>query len=112
MIQQFAFVSRGMLPSIALLPKETAFYPLYYSRGVALEADVLAKHLRNQEKNASRRLVQVYRDDEVGRGAAQALTEALRDSGIQVESRVLPGQQPSALNEALKDISSEDALML
>ena len=61
-----------MLPSIALPPAETAFYPLYYSRGVALEADVLARHLRNQEKKAPRRLLQVYRDDEVGRGAAQS----------------------------------------
>jgi Periplasmic binding protein len=101
-----------MLPSIALPPKETAFYPLYYSRGVALEADVLAKHLRNQGEKAPHRLVQIYRDDEVGRGATQALTEALRDSGIQVESRVLSGQDASALNETLKDISSEDAVML
>jgi Periplasmic binding protein len=101
-----------MLPSIALPPTEAAFYPLYYSRGVALEADVLAKHLRNQGEKAPHRLFQIYRDDEVGRGATQALTEALRDSGIQVESRVLSGQEPSGLNEALKDISSEDAVML
>jgi hypothetical protein len=103
-----------ILPSIALPPKETAFYPLYYSRGVALEADVLAKHLRSQGEKAPRRLIQVYRDrdDEVGRSAAQALTESLRDSGIQVESRVLSGQEPSGLDEALKDFSSEDTVML
>ena len=101
-----------MLPSIALPPAETAFYPLYYSRGVALEADVLAKYLRNQGKKAPRRLLQVYRDDEVGRGAAQALTDALHDSGIQLENRVLHGQEPSALKEALKGLSSKDAVML
>ena len=101
-----------MLPSIALPPAETAFYPLYYSRGVALEADVLARHLRNQEKKAPHRLLQVYRDDEVGRGAAQALTEALHDSGIEIENRVLHGQEPSALKEALKGLSSKDAVML
>lgn len=101
-----------LLPSIALPPAEAAFYPIYYSRGVALEADVLAKHLRNQEKTAPHRLVQIYRDDEVGQGATKALTEALRDSGIQVENRVLSGQEPSDLNAALKDIASEDAVML
>ena len=101
-----------MLPSIALPPAETAFYPLYYSRGVALEADVLARHLRNQEKKAPHRLVQVFRDDEVGRGAAQALTEALHDSGVQVENRVLHGQEPAGLKEALKGLSSKDAVML
>ena len=101
-----------MFPSIALPPAETAFYPLYYSRGVALEADVLAKYLRNQEKKAPHRLLQVYQDDEVGQGAAQALTEALRGSGIQLESRELHGQDPSALKEALKGLSSKDAVML
>jgi hypothetical protein len=101
-----------MLPSIALPPAETAFYPLYYSRGVALEAEVLARHLRNQGKKAPRRLLQVYRDNEVGRGAAQALTEALHDSGVQVESHVLHGQEPSGLKKAMKGLSSKDAVML
>ena len=84
--------------------RNTAFYSLYYSRGVALEADVLARHLRNQEKKAPHRLLQVYRDDEVGRSAAQRLTEALHDSGIEIENRVLHGQEPSALKEALKGL--------
>ncbi len=101
-----------MLPSTTLPATETAFYSLYYSRGVALEGDVLAKYLRDQGKNAPHRIVQVYRDDEVGRGAAKALTEALHDSGIQVESRVLSGQDESALNVAMKDIANEDGLML
>ena len=101
-----------MLPSIALPPAETAFYSLYYSRGVALEADVLARHLRNQEKKAPHRLLQVYRDDAVGRSAAQRLAEALHDSGIEIENRVLHGQEPSALKEALKGLSSKDAVML
>jgi hypothetical protein len=101
-----------MLPSIAVPLKDTATYPLYFSRGVALEADVLAMHLRNQEKKAPKRLIQIFKDDEVGRGAAQALTEALRDSSVKVESRMLQGQEPSALKEALKDISNKDAVML
>ncbi|MDD1621972.1 MAG: ABC transporter substrate-binding protein [Methylococcaceae bacterium] len=101
-----------LLPSVPLPPAETAFYPLYYSRGVALEADVLASHLRKQDNKATRRLVQVYRDDEVGRGAAQALTAALRDSDIKLEDRVLSGQNPSALKEALTGLSGQDTLML
>jgi hypothetical protein len=101
-----------MLPSIAVPLKDTATYPLYFSRGVALEADVLAMHLRNQEKKAPKRLIQIFKDDEVGRGAAQALTEALRDSSVKVESLMLQGQEPSALKEALKDISNKDAVML
>ena len=42
----------------------------------------------------------------------RALTEALHDSGIQIENRVLHGQEPSALKEALKGVSSKDAVML
>ena len=101
-----------LFPSIALPPAETAFYPLYYSHGVALEANVLARHLRDQGKKAPRRLLQVYRDDEVGRGAAQALTEAMKGSDVQVENRVLQGQEPSGLKAALKGLSSKDTVML
>lgn len=101
-----------MLPSIDLPPKDTATYPLYFSRGVALEADVLAMHLRNQEKKAPSRLVQVYQDNEVGRGAGQALTDALHDSGIKVENRIIHNQEPSSLKEALKGLSNKDVVML
>jgi len=101
-----------LFPSVDLPPAETAFYPLYYSRGVVLEADVLARHLRDQGKKAPRRILQVYRDDEVGRGAAQTLTEAMKGSDVQVENRVLQGQEPSGLKTALKGLSSKDAIVL
>jgi cytochrome c553 len=101
-----------ILPSISLPPKETATYPLYYSRGVALEADVLATHLRNQEKKAPKRLIQVYRDDEIGRGATKTLTEALHDSSVKVESRVLRNLEPSSIKEVLKGVSSKDAVVM
>ncbi|NOT83532.1 MAG: ABC transporter substrate-binding protein [Methylococcaceae bacterium] len=101
-----------LLPNVTSPPAETAFYSLYYSRGVALEADVLARHLRNQEKKAPQRVLQIYRDDELGKGAAEALTKSLHDSGIQVENRVLQGQDPSGLKQALKGVSSKDAVML
>ncbi len=101
-----------MLPSVALPPAEIGYYSIYYSRGVALEADVLTRHLHNQEKKAPQRLIQVYRDNELGRSAAQALTKALHDSGIQLENRMLSGNKPSALKKALKGVSSKDAVML
>lgn len=101
-----------MLPSVTLAPVDNDFYSIYYSRGVALEADVLAKHLRNQEKKAPQRLFQVYRDNVVERGAAQALTQALRDSGIKIENRIISGNKPAALKQALKGVASKDALML
>ncbi len=101
-----------LFPSVALPPAETGYYQLYYSRGVALEAEVLAKSLRNQDKTAPRRLVQIYKDDEVSRGAAKALTDALQGSEIKLENRVLGEKAATDLKAALKDISSKDAVML
>ena len=101
-----------MLPSIPLAPKEASFYSLYYSGGVSLEANALAKHLRAQEKNLPKRLVQVFRNDDVGQGATTALNEVLTNSGIQIENRVLSGQESPAIAEALKDITSEDVIMM
>jgi len=42
-----------LLPSVVLTPQESAYYPFYYSRGVALEADVLARHLRDLKKEGA-----------------------------------------------------------
>lgn len=99
-------------PSVDLPPVSAqAFYPVYFSRGVALEAEVLAKHLLADEVQRPQRLVQVYRDDYMGRGAAQALRRALTGSGIAVEDRVLQDAEPEALRSVLSGINAKDNLM-
>ena len=101
-----------LLPSLTLPPQEKDYYSLYYSRGVALEADVLAKYIREQDKKAPKRLIQVYQDNEAGRGAAQALSEALKGSTIKVENRLLHNNQTADLKVALKGLTKTDGLML
>jgi cytochrome c553 len=101
-----------MLPSTVLPPVEEDFYSMYFSRGVVLEAGVLAKRFREQGDKAPRRLVQVYRDDEVGRSAAKELNQALHDSGIKIEDRILHSQDKAELSAALKDVSGKDGVML
>ena len=98
-------------PSVDLPPSAQAFYSVYFSQGVALEADVLAKHLVAKKGRQPRQLVQVYRDDPVGRGAAQALTHALAGSGIDVVNRVLDDESPEALHRVLKNMKKKDAVM-
>jgi len=99
-------------PSVDLPPvKEQAFYPVYFSRGVALEAEVLAKHLLDKGGQRPQRLVQVYRDDYMGRGAAQAMKRALAGSGIALEDRVLQDAEPESLRRALSGINAKDNLM-
>lgn len=104
-------------PSVDLPVMPQSLYSLYFSRGVALEADVLARHLLDKgAQQRPQRLLQVYRrDDYVGRGAAQALTRALAGSGITVEDRVLQDTTPAAgsdsLQRALAGINDKNAVM-
>lgn len=98
-------------PSVDLPPPAQGFYPVYFSRGVALEAEVLAAWLKEKGRPSPRRLVQVFRDDYVGRGAAQALRQALNGSGIAVEDRVLSGGGEDALRAALAQTGRKDGVM-
>jgi hypothetical protein len=56
------------------------YYSLYFSRGLVLEAEVLARRLAESRAG---RIVQVFRDDESGWVPAQALSAALRRRGIE-----------------------------
>lgn len=98
-------------PSVALPVSAEAFYPVYFSRGVMLEADVLARHLLDEGARRPQRLIQIFRDDYQARNAAKALTGALAGSGIEVEERVLRGAGEEALRSALADVQGADSLM-
>ncbi|BBI99712.1 cytochrome c [Ferrigenium kumadai] len=98
-------------PSVDLPPVTQAFYPVYFSRGVALEAGVLARHLTDKGRQRPQRLVQIYRDDTVGRAAASALTQALAGSGIAVEDRVLSEGSSEALRNVMAGIGPKDKVM-
>ncbi len=101
-----------MFPSIALPPETPGFYSLYYSRGVALEADVLARHLRDMKDKAPQRLLQIYRDNQAGNGAARELAKALDKSAIRVEDRVLRAHESADLNGVLAGLTANDAVVL
>jgi cytochrome c553 len=85
-------------------------YALYFSRGVSLEADVLAGHLAGRQP-APRRVVQVYRDDDVGRQGAGALAAALAARGIAVDSRPWPIGDARRLRKLVSDLREGDQLM-
>ncbi len=101
-----------LLPSVPLPPIKSSFYLRYFSRGVALEADVLATQLRNKEIKSPQRLLQIYRNTEVGRGAAQKLSEDLKGSDVKVEDRILASTKPADIKALLKWVSSQDVVML
>ena len=72
---------------------ESGYATLYFSRGLALEAEVLAKHLADTGQGGGA-IVQVFRDDERGRAPAEALRAAMRQRGFDVADRPLSGNQP------------------
>lgn len=72
---------------------EGGYATLYFSRGLALEAEVLARHLADTGQGGGA-IVQVFRDDERGRAPAGALRAALRQRGFDVVDRPLSGSQP------------------
>jgi hypothetical protein len=103
-----------LFPNIDLpVVHETDFYPVYFSRGVLLEADLLASWLTADTQRRPRRLVQVFRDDDVGAAAAAQLAAALRAGGVQCIERHLPAKAGEGdLAIALADVHAGDTLAL
>jgi hypothetical protein len=95
------------LPVVA----ENDFYPVYFSRGVELEADLIAGEIL--EKKPIRRVVQVFRRDDIGPAAALVLGRSLSKAGLKTQLRALPaGQEGGELASALRDAGKDDALVL
>jgi hypothetical protein len=98
-------------PSVDLPPSlENSIYSVYFSRGVALEAEVLARHLVSPGRVKPKHLVQVFRDD-VGRNAAQALKLALAGYGIAFDEMVVPEEGPPGLGHALAALKANDSVI-
>ena len=110
-----AFCERAALPCLfpnvdAPVDREHDFYPMYFSKGVLLEAELIADAiLRSGDAAALRRVRQVYRVGDVGEAGAAALTATLTRHGIGVTSQVLrPGEALPALGRG----AGSEALVL
>ena len=104
------FSERFEIPSVfplVDLPVQSGVnqYNFYLSRGVALEAEVLARFLR--DKGAPGKLVQVRRGDgadaAAGAAAAAALRAGLQIDAGQLEERVLDGPADAAFWRSIND---------
>ena len=93
---------------------EGDFYPMYFSKGVLLEAELLARAiLRSGNRPAVAAVEQVYRAGDSGEAAAQALAAQLARQGIAVHSTVLAGgAQGRQVSVALRRHARADALVL
>ena len=90
------------------------FYSLYFSKGVLLEADLIANAIgQTDAARKPKSVLQVYRAGDSGAAAARALAADLQRRGIAVKVRVLPQNPPgSGLAGMPREASSADVLVL
>jgi hypothetical protein len=90
------------------------FYTLYFSRGVLLEADLIANRISERgEARTGNSVLQIYRAGDSGEPAAKALMTALQARGIAVRSQVLSVGAPGVgLTDALRVGPKADTLVL
>ena len=108
------FCERAALPCLfpnVELPvvAEQDFYTIYFSKGVLLEAQLLARQLASGRQPQPRRVVQVFREKDIGEQAAKALRDAL-PAGWREQAR--PLREPRDLGAALQDTSADDVVVL
>lgn len=104
-----------IFPNVEVPPAgaDRDFYSLYFSRGLLLEADLIAKQIVDEQPTRSLRAVrQVYRAGDVGEAGAGALGAVLRQRGISESARMLAAQGPADLANALRDIALDEAVVL
>ena len=100
-------------PSVAAVPRARAndYYSVYFSRGVGLEADVLAQRLESSADQRPRRsLLQVYADAGVADSAVAVLRERLADNPIEASEFKL-GSDSAALARQLASLGEGDTVV-
>ena len=90
------------------------FYTLYFSRGVLLEADLIANRIGAPgEARTGNSVLQIYRAGDSGEPAAKALAAALQARSIAVRSQALGAGAPGVgLSDALRGGPKADTLVL
>jgi hypothetical protein len=90
------------------------FHTLYFSRGVLLEADLIAAGMLNEPAGGDPKRVHiVYRAGDIGEAAAASLAAQLQARGVGVVTRVVPHGAPGkAVAEAVRDPSSASEMVL
>ena len=104
-----------LMPNVDLpVVDEQDFYPVYLTRGVLLEADVIAARLANEaDKAAPTRIVQVFRPDDIGAAAAKSLAATLAPGGAKVTVHELKGKSaPRELAAVVHGARPDEVLVL
>jgi hypothetical protein len=103
-----------LFPNVQLpVVSETDFYPLYFSRGVLLEADLIRTQLGPQQGARGHRVLQVYRRGDIGEAAAQALQKQFPAQATEWIDLSLPASRASGdVRRALAPVQAGDTVVL
>jgi hypothetical protein len=103
-----------LLPNVDLpVVAEDDFYPLYFSKGVLLEAQIFASRLQPQPDSAARHVIQVFRTDDIGSAGAAALQQASATGGLEWREHPLkPKASASELVRVFNEAGPKDAIVL
>ena len=90
------------------------YYSLYFSKGVELEAKLIANRILNPESGKTAKVVlQIYRKGDNGESASKVLSQSLDSHGVKVKTIVLPaGKLGEGVAKALHHAPRTDALVL
>lgn len=104
-----------LFPNVELpVVADKDFYSLYFSKGVLLEADLIAHEVGAPGSEPPvQRVVQVYRDNDIGVAAAKELMHAAARAGLKWVNHPIHGNASRAeLKAAVESAHTGDALVL
>ena len=104
-----------LMPNVDLpVDAEADFYPLYFSKGVLLEAQLMLARLGQQApNNGATHVVQLAREGDIGRDAAAALQAGAATAGLSASTRLLSTHEGAgAIAATLRGLRAGDTLVL
>lgn len=101
-----------LFPNVEAPPAngDEQFHSVFFSRGVLLEADLIAGALLDDNTGLPKHVVQVYRSGDVGMYGAKALAGLLEQRGVKLTGRPVDSQR--GLEAAVSEGAGADALVL
>ena len=100
-----------LLPNVDIpVVNESDFYPVYFSKGVLLEAQLLAEQIQQMQPKPLK-VTQIFRLGDIGENAASALHAA--SANLQMQDITLPASgSPKALRDALRAVAPGSTIVL
>ena len=114
-----AFCEREAIP--CLLPNvdlpvvaEQDFYPVYFSKGALLEAELMSHEIRDNKAHLGlHHVIQIFRKGDIGEAAAKAVHTAMSPIGLKVTNYELKGgKEKQELVKSLRQVRAGDVLIL